>query len=497
MAETNWNQRAKETKLTIQNFINGQYEDTIGDKTITKYSPRDGSLLYSFQSNDKAAVNRAVANAREAFNDGRWRGLSVYKRKAVLQRLADLIETHKEDFALYECLDVGKPITNALNGDIPRSVSTLRNAAEGADKLLSPSGADVGSFAYQLRKPVGVVGGIIGWNFPLRLATSKVGPALAMGNSLVLKPSEFTSLSASLLAALAIEAGVPPGVFNVVHGSGSTTGATMALHPDIDLLSFVGSSATGKHLMEAAGRSNMKRLILECGGKSPYLVFDDCPDDLDAIAASIVATAFPNQGALCVAGTRLLIQDNLKDKLLGKILEQAAQITPQDPLDPDTTFGALVNEAHMQKVLNFIDSGKKEGARLLLGGKQVLKETGGYYVEPAIFDNVNSGQTIAQEEIFGPVLSVFTFKDEEEAIKLANNTRYGLAAYAATKDLGRAQRIGQQLNAGYINIFGTTMPSSGGVGLGIEGQRESGFGHEGAMAGLAAYTVSSAVYLQT
>ena len=497
MTTHNWHARAKAADLSIRNFIDGQYEDTAGNNIISKHSPRDGELLYSFRDGDSSLVNRAVVNARQAFEDGRWSELPAQQRKSVLQKLADLIEVHKEEFALYESLDVGKPIVNALNADIPRSASRIRGAAEGAVQLLSPSGMDVSNFAYQLRKPVGVVAAIIGWNFPLSLATTKVGPALAMGNSLVLKPSEFTSLSASRLAELAIEAGVPPGVLNVVHGSGVAVGDALARHPDIDLLGFIGSSATGKKLMQAAGQSNMKRLILECGGKSPYIVFDDCPDDLDAIAANIVSTAFTNQGAVCVAGTRVLIQKSLKEKLLPKIVARTKKLIPQDPLESSSTFGALVNEAHMQKVLGYIESGKQEGANLILGGKRVLEASGGYYVEPTIFDNVDPQQKIAQEEIFGPVLSVFSFKDEEDAIKLANNTCFGLAAYAATENLGRAQRLGKKLNAGMVMIRGTSTPSGGGVNISIEGQRESGFGPMGGLAGLAAYTVSSAVHLLT
>ena len=319
---------------------------------------------------------------------------------------------------------------------------------------------------------------------------SKVGPALAMGNSLVLKPSEFTSLSAWRLAELAIEAGVPEGVFNVVNGAGKIVGDALARHPDVDLLTFVGSSATGKQMMISAGESNMKRLILECGGKSPYLVFDDCPDDLDALAADIVATAFPNQGALCVAGTRLLLQDGIKDKLLPKILEQTQQIKPADPLDPATTFGAIINQGHMEKILAYIESGKESGAALLCGGRQVNKESGGYFIEPTIFDQVPPQAKIAQEEIFGPVLSVMSFSTEQEAIDLANGTCFGLAAYAATENISRAHRLSQNIKAGALGIVATNTMGVGHVELGAEGQKGSGFGVEGGLAGLLAYSTS-------
>ena len=501
MSTINWPMRARDTNLRIRNFINGDYVEMqpVGGSNvpfITKYSPRDGSLLYSFSAGTKADINQAVASSKISFDDGRWRHKTVRERRTILEKLADLVAENREEFALYESLDVGKPITNALQADIGSTIARLKNNADGATRLLSPCGADGTTFSYQLRKPIGVVGAIIGWNFPLSLAASKVGPALAMGNSLVLKPSEFSSLSASRLAELAIEAGVPPGVFNVVHGAGTTVGKALAYHRDVNLLTFTGSSATGKQIMIAAGHSNMKRLMLECGGKSPYLVFDDCPDDIDVIAADIVAKAFPNQGALCIAGSRLLIQENIKDKLLPKILEHTARITPQDPLNPDTSFGAIINEAHLNKVLAYIDRGIKEGATLIHGGNRVQvntddSENDGYYLEPTIFDNVAPQQAIAQEEIFGPVLTVFTFKTEAEAIALANNSHYGLAAYVATTDLGRAHRMIQNIDAGGVIIKGTSSPSSGGVSIGMEGHRESGFGFEGGLEGLASYTVST------
>ena len=497
MLSINWHQKARNTNLQVCNFLDGKPTHSLSSEQVTKSSPRDGSLLYQFGQGSGEEVDQAVANAREAFNDHRWSGLTAYERKTVLATLANLIEEHREEFALYECLDVGKPISNALNDDIPSAAHALRRAAEGIDKVLSPSGSDGGVFAYQACKPVGVVGGIIGWNYPLVLAAQKVGPALAMGNSLILKPSEYTSLSAWRLAELAIKAGVPKGVFNVVNGMGKTVGDALARHPDVDLLTFVGSSATGKQMMISAGQSNMKRLILECGGKSPYIVFDDCPDNLDALAADIVATAFTNQGALCVAGTRLLLQDTVKTKLLPKILEQTRQLIPQDPLDPETNFGALINKAHLHRVLRFIAKGKKQNAELLLGGNQIKQETGGFYIEPTIFDKVNPNHNIAQEEIFGPVLSIVTFNTEEEAIQIANNSRYGLAAYAATQNIGRAQRLAQRLNAGIIAIVATSNIKAGGVELSIEGHCQSGFGMEGGLDGLKAYAVGTVTNLYT
>ena len=508
MTAVNWSARAKDADLRIRNFIEGEYREShrADGETINKHAARDGSLLYTFSAGSAEDVDQAVASAKAAYEDGCWRKFPAWKRKNILNKLADLVGEHREELALYESLDVGKPITKALQGDIGSVQFSLRESAIGAQRILSPSGVDGTTFGYQLRKPVGVVGAIVGWNFPLSLAAGKIGPALAMGNSIVVKPSEFSSLSASRLAALAIEAGVPPGVFNVVHGAGNTVGSAIAHHADVDLLTFTGSSATGKQIMLAAGQSNMKRVMLECGGKSPYIVFEDCPADLDAIAADVVANAFPNQGALCVAGSRVLIQENIKDKLLPKILALTAKITPQDPLDPNTSFGALINEAHMNKVLAYIDSGQEEGATLLCGGQRVhldvgdsigkdTAESGGYYIAPTIFDKVNPQQKIAQEEIFGPVLCVLTFKDEAEAIALANNTCYGLAAYAATENLGRAHRLVQQLDAGLVSIKGTSEAVGCGVPIGVEGHKQSGFGMEGGLDWLLAYSVTTSAEL--
>ncbi|MDB9724245.1 aldehyde dehydrogenase family protein [bacterium] len=504
MTTIDWASRAKDLNLQVRNFIDGHYIDQDSNTDLmNKFSPRDGCLLYSVAEGSSGEIDCAVANAKAAFDDGRWRLMPLHQRQAILHKLMELIDAHKEELALYESLDVGKPIAYALNGDVPNAINYIKNSVNLADKLHGPSSADVGNFSFQLRKPIGVVGAIIGWNFPLSLATVKVGAALIMGNSLVLKPSEFTSLSAGRLAELAIEAGVPPGVFNVVHGAGITVGAALAHHRDVNMLSFTGSSATGKQMMISAGQSNMKRLVLECGGKSPYLVFDDYGDDVDLLVADIVGEAFSNQGAVCTSSTRLLIQESMVDKLLPKIIAETEKLNPQDPLDSDTGFGAIINEDHLNKVLTYIESGKHEGATLITGGERIDVctsdgSTQGYYLKPAIFTDVNPQQKIAQEEIFGPVLSVFTFKDEAEAIELANNSCYGLKASAATTDQGRALRLAQSLNAGEIIILSTSTPSDGGLAdFGLEPHRESGLGVENGIAGLIAYTVSSAVHMVT
>lgn len=502
---TSWVNLYQQSRYQIRNFIAGDYQPAlsaqIDDVIIDKHSPRDGKLLYQLQQGSKADVNLAVSNAREVFERGDWSDLPMAQKRAVIYKLADLIEEHADTLALYESLDVGKPINKALNADMGWAAGYLRYYADMAEHLTAPSASDAGHFAYQQRKPIGVVAGICGWNFPLVLAVFKIAPALMMGNSVILKPSEFTSLSTSLLAELAVKAGLPKGVFNVVHGAGTTVGSALAHHPDVDLMSFVGGTVTGKAIVKASGDSNMKRLILECGGKSPYIVFDDCPSDLEVLADDIVAMAFPNQGALCVAGTRLLIQDSIREQLMPLIVQKAAAITPQDPLDENCEFGAIMNEAHMHKVLRYIDTGKKEGAELVLGGErfypddEALKD--GFYIEPTIFDNVDPQATIAQEEIFGPVLSVFTFKDEAEAISLANSTCFGLAAYAATENLARAKRLGCKIKAGSLTIRASNQSCQGNVVMASDKHGQSGFGMSGGLEGLAAYSIATTVHVLT
>ena len=496
-----WHHRAQETDFFTGDFIDGIYTYPTPDYTMQKYSPRDGSLMYQLTVGRSSDMDRAITSARKAYQDKRWRGLPLQQRQAVLRRLADLIETHQDTFSLYECLDAGKPITQA-QGEVLSACGILREAADGADKLFSSYWADGSYCGYQMRKPIGVVGAIISWNFPLVLTALKVGPALMMGNSLVLKPSEYATLSASYLATLALEAGVPPGVFNIVNGAGHTVGSTLAHHGDVDLLSFTGSSAIGKQMQIAAGQSNMKRLLLECGGKSPYIVFEDCPADLDMLAADIVENAFLNQSQNCMAGSRLLVHKRVKEKLLPKVIELAAQRIPQDILDPNTNFGAMIHESHMNKVLAYIESAKQEGAKLVLGGNQIQVHTGspnshGFYIEPTIFDQVSPSHKIAREEIFGPVLSVLTFNNEEEAMQLANDTFYGLAAYVATENIGRVQRIVQEINAGYVQIIGTSTPAECYREVGKEGHQQSGFGPEGGLQGLLSYSVATAIHQWT
>lgn len=475
--------------LRIRNLIDGRWSE-VGGAPLEKLSPRDGTVLSRFGAGEVPEVDAAVASARRAFEDGRWSKLAQQRRKEVLLKLAQLMEDHLEELALLECLDVGKPINDPLTFDVRAGVAHIRNAAETADHVYGKVyGADQSSLSYELRRPLGVVAGIVGWNFPLVLAGQKIGPALAMGNSLVLKPSELTSFSAARVAELALEAGVPEGVFNVIHGNGGV-GAALALHEDVDLVTFTGSSATGKKVMIAAGQSNMKRLVLECGGKAPNIVFDDAPS-LDAVADRVAARAFWNQGQVCTASSRLLVQDSIKDELLHRVMRQVSALAPGDPLQRDTRFGAIVSREQRQKILGYLDQGEREGARMLHQSTAPAPFANGFYVAPTIFDNVLPTHRIAQEEIFGPILSVLSFRDEAEALRIANGTMYGLSAIVWTRDLGRAHRMTQGIRAGWITVNATGAPTGGAGTIEIGGHKQSGLGVEGGIEGLKCYTCQS------
>jgi len=491
---TDWIARAAVLQPQVRNWFAGHWQQGKPEGQLEKYGPRDGRLLYVLGTTNEKDIDLAVRDARRAFADGRWAKRPLQHRKEVLLKLAALVLAHRDELALLESLDVGKPISDALSFDVPTAAAIIRACAEGADHVYGKVyGVDSTCLSYQLYRPVGVTAGIIGWNFPLMLAAGKIGPSLAMGNSLILKPSELTSLSAARLAELALEAGVPEGVLNVIHGD-FRAGTALAHHADVDLLTFTGSTHTGKRLLVAAGQSNMKRLILECGGKAPNLVFEDAPD-LNAIADSVLGSAFWNQGQVCTASSRLLVQESIKQQLVDLLIEKTANLTIGDPLQESTRFGALVSRAHRRKVIEYVDGGVKEGARIVYQSEQAAPFADGFYAPPSILDRVSPQQKIAKEEVFGPVLSVISFQDESHAIEIANGTIYGLSAVLWTRDLARVHRLTQAVQAGWI-VANTSSQPRGGPGegvLSIGGHKQSGLGVEGGLEGLAAYTTQTAV----
>ncbi len=465
-------------------IIDGKAVASRSGKTFDNVTPRNGSVINRVAECDGADVDAAVAAARAAFEDGRWRNLHYRDKKKILFKLAELMERDAEALAVLESLDVGKPIKDALSIDVPSSIRTLRYYAEALDKVYGEVGPETKDrFSYAVHEPLGVIGAIVPWNFPLLMAMWKVAPALAMGNSVVLKPAEQSPLTALKLGALALEAGVPAGVLNVVPGFGATAGKALALHMDVDMLAFTGSGAVGKLLMQYSGQSNLKRVSLELGGKSPQIVFADCPDT-NAAAFHAAWGIFFNQGEVCTAASRLLVAESIADEFVDKLLTIAKRIVPGDPLEPKTNFGAMVSAEQMQTALRYIEHANKDGASLRLGGKRARVESGGFYVEPTVFDSVGPGTVLAREEVFGPVLAVTTFKDPDDAIRLANDTVYGLAAGLWTRDISLAHRAAREIKSGLVWVNGwdscdITMP--------FGGFKQSGFGRDRSLHALHKY----------
>lgn len=470
--------------------IDGKIVPAVSGKTFANTTPRNGSVINQVAETDAADIDIAVAAARRVFEAGTWRRMHYRQKKAILFKFAELMERDAEQLALLESLDVGKPIKDALAVDVPGAIRTLRYYAEALDKVYGEVGPETNDrISFAVHEPLGVIGVIVPWNFPLLMAMWKVGPALAMGNSIVLKPAEQSPLTALKMGELALEAGLPAGALNIVPGFGAHAGKALALHMDVDMIAFTGSGPVGKLLMQYSGQSNLKRVSLELGGKSAQIVFADCPD-LNAAAVSAAWGVFFNQGEVCTAASRLLVQEDIADAFVDKLLQVARKIIPGDPLSPSTTFGAMVSEEQMKTALRYIGTATNEGNTLRLGGNRVREETGGYFVEPTVFDAVQPSNTLAREEVFGPVLAVTRFKTPEEAIKIANGTVYGLAAGLWTRDLSLAHRAARELRAGLVWVNGwdacdITMP--------FGGFKQSGFGRDRSLHALHKYADLKAI----
>ncbi|RAH36470.1 aldehyde dehydrogenase [Halomonas sp. SL1] len=438
-----------EQGIETRAYIDDAFVDAADGATLTTVNPATGETLAEVASCDAADAERAVSAARRAFDAGEWSRLAPGQRKAVLLRLAALMEDHKHELALLDTLDMGKPVGSSL-GDMAGAIGCLRHHAESIDKLygeVAPTGND--SLGLVLREPLGVVASIVPWNFPLMMTAWKIGPALAAGNSVILKPSEKSPLSALRLANLAREAGLPRGVFQVLPGFGHTVGKALALSMDVDCLAFTGSTGVGKQLMQYAGQSNLKKVFLECGGKSPNLVFADCKD-LDRVAEHAAGAIFHNQGEVCIAGSRLLVENSIREAFVDKVLAAAERMQPGDPLDPDSFMGAMVDQAQYERVLDYIRRGVAEGATLRSGGQSL--DGPGLFIPPTVFDGVTETMAIGREEIFGPVLAVFGFDDEDEAVRLANDSDYGLAAGLWSQDIDRIMRVTRRLRSGQVFV---------------------------------------------
>ncbi|MFY0310629.1 aldehyde dehydrogenase [Leisingera sp. D0M16] len=487
-----WKTRAAALSFRGQAFIDGEFTDAASGKTFASVNPATGEVLAQVAECDEEDVNRAVAAGRRAFEDGRWSRMAPGDRKAVMLKLAELIRANLEEMALLDSLDMGKLVTDAATIDAPGSAHFFQWYAEAIDKVydeVAPTGP--GDLALVSRVPLGVVGAVTPWNFPLDMATWKAAAALAAGNSVVLKPAEQSPLSALRLAELAAEAGVPDGVFNVVPGYGATAGKALGLHMDVDCLAFTGSTAIGKMFMQYSGQSNLKQVWPETGGKSPNLVFADC-EDLDAAADMAAFGIFFNQGEVCSANSRLYVERSIKDAFVEKLIARAEATKPGDPLDPASKMGAIVDEKQTEGIMRFVEAGKAS-ANLVAGGARVTVDGKGCFVQPTIFDDVSHDNPLARDEIFGPVLSVIPFDSEEEAVAMANDSIYGLAASVWTDNLSRACRVADKLHVGTVSV-NTVDALSAQTPFG--GMKQSGFGRDLSLHSLEKYTALKTTWIK-
>ncbi len=488
-----WHDQAKQQTFDGRLLINGKRIASADGQQFDCISPINGNMLTQVARGQANDIDAAVTAARAAFTDKRWAGKAPAARKKIMQRWADLIDAAKDELALLETLDMGKPIQYSLGVDVPATSRCIRWYAEAIDKVydeIAPTANN--SLAMITREPMGVIGAIVPWNYPMIMTAWKLGPALAMGNSVILKPSEKSPLTALRLAELALEAGIPDGVLNVVTGFGHEAGEALALHPDVDAIGFTGSTAVGRKMLAYSAQSNLKRVYNELGGKSANIVFNDF-DDLERAAATAAGCIFFNQGQSCNAPSRLLVQEDIADAFTEMVLKHVPSFAPADPLDTKTVMGALVDAGQHQNVLRYIEAGKEDGAKLAAGGTAALLETGGYYVAPTVFTGVNNQMKIAREEIFGPVLSIIRFKDEAQAVAIANDSPYGLQAGVWSSNINRAHRVARALQAGTVHV---NQYDDDDMTVPFGGFKQSGNGRDKSLHALDKYTELKTTWLR-
>ncbi|WP_343562306.1 aldehyde dehydrogenase [Kiloniella sp. b19] len=453
-------------------FIDGTFQKAKSGKTFETVNPATGEVLAKIAACDSSDVDYAVERAQKAFDDGVWSNLAPSERKDIIIKWCKLMQRHRHELAVLESLESGKPISECQQTDVPETIHAIKWHAEAADKLydqMSPTNDDAISMI--VREPLGVVGCVLPWNYPLMMAAWKLGPALATGNSVIVKPAEQTNMTLLRIAELSVEAGIPAGVLNVLTGMGPDVGEPMGRHPNIEALSFTGSTEVGRLFLKFSAESNLKKVILECGGKNPAVVLSDA-EDLNNVARHVVYSAVWNMGQNCTANSRLIVHKDVKDELMKHIDQQIRNWKTGDPLDPSNQLGAIVSQEQFDKIMGYIEIAKKDGGKIIHGGK-AIELNGGLFIEPTIVDNVTRDMTIAQEEIFGPVMAVMTVGSDAEALELANDTCYGLQASLYTGSLKKAHRFSRALKAGTVSV---NSYSEGDISTPFGGYKQSGFG---------------------